>query len=88
MSIFSAYKVCKNSSSGASTALFQQQLLLMSMKTLGGSTNPRQRFIDDLSKAVNDAQSHRDKVIMRLDANSVASEDKDGLDKLIREGGL
>ncbi len=40
VTIFGAYCVPINSSPGASTAYFQQRLLLMTMQDLGGSTDP------------------------------------------------
>ena len=60
----------------------------MSMQDLGGSSDPRKRFIADLCQAINEAQMRGDEVIVGLDANAVIGEDPQGLDKLIREGGL
>ncbi len=60
----------------------------MAMKELGGSTEPRTRFNDDLIQAVNDNQAQGDEVVISLDANAVLSKDTNGLDKLLRECGL
>ncbi len=86
--VYGAYRVPVNNDPGPSTAQFQQQLLLMAMKNLSGSTDPRKRFIDDLIQSINDDRAEGNEIIVVLDANAVITEDRDGLDRLIRECGL
>ena len=71
-----------NSFPGASTTFFQQRILFMTMQDLGGSTDPRDRFIRDLFQVVNDAQAQGDEVIVGVDSNALAGEKAQGLDKL------
>ncbi len=88
LSIYGAYRVASNSKPGPSTAQFQQQMLLMAMTELGGSTDPRTRFIDDLIQAVNDDRAQGNEVVIGLDANAVLFDDTRGLNRLVRECGL
>ena len=75
LSIYGAYRVPNNNKPGSSTAQFQQQLLLMAMKEMRGSTDPRKRFIDDMIETVNNDRAAENEVIIGIDANSVVSKD-------------
>ena len=79
MTIFGAYWDPTNSTPGASTAYFQQRILLMTMQDLEGSTDSRDRFITNLFQAVNNTQYQGDEVIVSLDANPVVGNEAQGL---------